>query len=69
MTVKKSVLRECRLAARLTQSQVAAAAGCTEQMIYLIEHQHRLPRVDLAIRIAAAVGQPVETVFPVGLHE
>ena len=50
----------------LTQVQVAKQAGVTEVCYQCYEAGKRLPRVDVAIRIARAVGSSVEEIFETG---
>jgi DNA-binding XRE family transcriptional regulator len=57
-------LSRFRKLAKLTQRQVAERAQCTEQTVRKIEYGWRTPRVDLAVRLARAVGATVEAVFP-----
>lgn len=57
-------LRTTRLAQGMSQLRLATLAGCSLNMIYLLEHGHRRPRVDLAQRIARALGTTVEDLFP-----
>ena len=47
----------------LTQVQVAEQVGVTEVCYQLYESGKRVPRVDVAIRIARALGTTVEALF------
>lgn len=47
----------------LTQVQVAEQAGVTEVCYQCYEAGKRLPRVDVALRIARALGSTVEDLF------
>lgn len=47
----------------LSQAQLAREAGMTRQGLNQIERGAALPRVDTAIRIAAALDEPVESLF------
>ncbi|MDG3009783.1 helix-turn-helix transcriptional regulator [Rhodococcus sp. D2-41] len=51
--------RECRL----TQAELAAAAGVSRQTIIAIERGDYAPSVYLAIRIARAMDTTVEAIF------
>jgi len=62
--IRPNNLQKARHEAGLSQSQVARRAGCATQTVRKIEYGWRLPRVDLAVRLARAVGKPVEEVFP-----
>jgi DNA-binding XRE family transcriptional regulator/molybdate-binding protein len=56
-------LRDARIAAGLSQSTLAAAAGISRQAVGAIEAGHHRPGVDAALALAAAVGRPVEELF------
>ena len=47
----------------MTQQQLAEAVGVTRQTIIAIEAEKYSPSLELAFRIAAVFGQPLETVF------
>jgi putative transcriptional regulator len=47
----------------MTQQQLAERAGVTRQTIVAIEGAKYAPSLELAFRIAAAFGVPLETVF------
>lgn len=63
MEGRASALREARLAAGLSQSTLAEAAGVSRQAIGAIEAGRHRPGIDAALAIAAAVGRPVEDLF------
>lgn len=56
-------LRKTRDAAGKTLQEVADAAGVDLRTYQRFESGERLPRVDVAIRIAAALGTTVEKLF------
>jgi len=47
----------------MTQEELAGKAGCTRQTIIALEQGKYVPSIDLAFRIAAAFGVPLEEVF------
>ena len=47
----------------MTQEQLADRAGCTRQTIIALEQGKYVPSVELAFRIARALGVPLEEVF------
>ncbi|WP_428312322.1 helix-turn-helix transcriptional regulator [Hydrocarboniphaga sp.] len=47
----------------LTQQQLADQVGVTRQTIIALEGDKYAPSLELAFRIAAAFGQPLEQVF------
>ncbi len=50
-------------AGEMTQQQLAEAAGVTRQTILALEAGKYSPSLELAFRIAAAFGKPLEEVF------
>jgi transcriptional regulator with XRE-family HTH domain/molybdate-binding protein len=60
---RSSRLREARIAAGLSQSAVASAAGVSRQAVGAIESGLHRPNVDAALAIAGAVGRSVEELF------
>ena len=58
-----NTVHELRLAANVTQEQLAAAVGVTRQTIIAIEKGNYTPSVMLAIKIAAYFKKQVEDVF------
>ena len=53
-------------AGEMTQQQLADAVGVTCQTIIAIEGDKYSPSLDLAFRIAAVFGEPLEAVFRYG---
>jgi putative transcriptional regulator len=47
----------------MTHEQLADRAGCTRQTIIALEQGKYVPSVELAFRIARALGVPLEEVF------
>ena len=60
----KNLVRSHRKASGLTQRELAKKAGTSHQQIQAIESYDKSLHLDLAVRICAALGQPVEAVFP-----
>ena len=60
----KSRLRVLRAERGLTQEQLSAAIGVSRQAINALETERHDPSLDIAYRIAAALGLEVEEVFP-----
>ncbi len=60
----KGRLKVLRAERDWTQEQLAAAIGVSRQAINALETERHDPSLDLAYRIAAAFGLPVEQVFP-----
>jgi DNA-binding XRE family transcriptional regulator len=58
-----TTLREARIAAGLSQSALAGAAGVSRQAVGAIEAGLNRPGVDAALAMAAAVGMSVEELF------
>lgn len=56
-------VRELREARALTQAELAEAAGVTRQSVNAIEAGRAVPGVDVALRLARALGCAVETLF------
>ena len=56
-------LKQRRIECGFKQSYVAKAAGVTTSCYQLYEYEERLPRVDVAIKIAAALDITVEELF------
>jgi DNA-binding XRE family transcriptional regulator len=52
-----------RLAAGLTQAELAAAVCSTRKTIGMIEREQRVPSVSLALAIARALDRDVESLF------
>jgi len=60
----KNLVRSHRKACGLTQRELAKKVGTSHQQIQSIEAYDNSLQLDLALRICAALGQPVESVFP-----
>jgi DNA-binding XRE family transcriptional regulator len=60
-----SHLRERRLECGLTQSELAARAGVSRQLVAAVEAGHNTPAVDAALGLARALGTTVEELFAV----
>lgn len=56
-------LRTLRLAAGLTQGDLAARAGVSRQLVGAVEAGRHLPRVDAALSLATALGITVDQLF------
>jgi putative molybdopterin biosynthesis protein len=63
MSGSGELIRNARLAAGLSQAEVAAAAGISRQAVGAIEAGRHRPGVDAAMAIARVVGEPVEELF------
>jgi putative transcriptional regulator len=50
----------------MTQEELANLAGCTRQTIIALEQGKYVPSIELAFRIAGALGVPLEEVFQYG---
>lgn len=61
--MKNIRLKEAREKKALTQVEVAQRAGITEVCYQRYESGDRIPRADVAIRIARTVGRSVEWLF------
>lgn len=63
-------VRELRVEQRLTQDALGEAVGLTRQSILAIEKGRFTPSIHTALRLAQALGVPVEEVFWLaGEHE
>lgn len=56
-------LRDHRVAAGLTQGDLAERVGVTRKTVNTVERGHYVPSTVLALRFAAVLGVPVETLF------
>ncbi len=65
MTVKNHLRRLRFAAGELTQQQLAERIGVTRQTILAIEKGNYNPSVELALRLARALGTTVEALFEV----
>ncbi len=61
--MKNNKLIEARNKAKLTQVEVAQKANITERAYQTYEAGVRIPRADVAVRIARAVKSTVEKLF------
>ena len=59
----KQWLRELRTAQGLTQADLAEQLGVSRQAIIALEAGKHIPSLDLAYRISAVFGQPIEDIF------
>ena len=60
----KSRLRVLRAGLGWTQERLAETVGVSRQAINALETERHDPSLDLAYRVAAAFGLPVEQIFP-----
>lgn len=56
-------IRALRTERGLTQAQLAAALGVTRQTVIAVEQGRYSPSLELAFRIARALGRPIDQVF------
>ena len=56
-------LRAMRAARGWTQAQLGAAVGVSRQAIIAIETERHDPSLEVAFRLSAVFGAPVETIF------
>lgn len=70
--IVKNRLRELRQEHSLTQEQLGADLGVTRHTILALEVGRYVPSIELALRLAAYFGCPLETLFwldpPEGRH-
>jgi putative transcriptional regulator len=59
----KNRLRELRAARGWTQADLGQRLGVSRQAVIALESDKHDPSLDLAYRIAALFGEPVETIF------
>lgn len=59
----KNRLRELRTGRGWTQEELGRRLGVSRQAVIALESDRHDPSLDLAYRIAALFGEPVETVF------
>lgn len=62
--MERSALIAARVKHGLNQAELAAAVGCSQQMISAIEAGTRNPGIRLARLISDAVDEPFDVVFP-----
>jgi DNA-binding XRE family transcriptional regulator/molybdate-binding protein len=60
-----SLLRQRRVECGLTQTELAARAGVSRQLVAAVEAGHNTPAVDAALRLARALATSVEELFSV----
>ena len=58
-------LRELRTERGLTQAALAEAVGVSRKTVNTVENGVFTPSVTLALKLARALGQPVEAVFSI----
>ncbi|MDL2353446.1 MAG: helix-turn-helix transcriptional regulator [Pseudomonadota bacterium] len=58
-----STLKEIREARGLTQAQLAEAIGVSRKTINTVENGVYVPSTVIALKLAAALGEPVEALF------
>ena len=58
-----NTMKALRAEAGLTQADLAAAVGVTRKTINTVENNVFIPSALLALKIARALGKPVEAVF------
>mgnify|MGYP003294332095 CR=1 FL=1 len=63
--MKIIALKEYRIKKGLSRRDLAEIAGVTERHIAFIENGDRLPSLDVALKIASAVGQTIEKIFKI----
>lgn len=56
-------MRKARVAADLTQEQVASSAGIDRAYLSLLENDHKSPTVDTLVRICGALGVPASRIL------
>ncbi len=56
-------LREAREAHGLTQAELASAIGVSRKTVNTVENGVFVPSTVIALRLAAALGEPVEALF------
>ncbi len=61
-----SSLKEIREARGLTQAQLAEAIGVSRKTINTVENGVYVPSTVIALKLAAALGEPVEALFSLG---
>ena len=59
----KNRLRDLRTARGWTQAELGARLGVSRQAVIALESDKHDPSLDLAYRIAALFGEPVEAIF------
>ena len=59
----QNIVRQLRKQAGLRQEDLANALGVSRQTIIAMENNKYNPTLELAMRLARLLGQPVETIF------
>lgn len=59
----ENTLRPARIEAGLSQAQLAAQAGISRQAVSAIETGRMSPTIEVALRLARALGRPVDSLF------
>ena len=59
----QNIVRQLRKQAGLRQEDLAKALGVSRQTIIAMENNKYNPTLELAMRMARLLGQPVETIF------
>jgi transcriptional regulator with XRE-family HTH domain len=62
-------LRQQRLAAELSQEELAARAGTTQSTVSQVELGNRRPDLDVQVALAEALAVPVTELFPRTVEE
>ena len=63
MTELANALREAREARGWTQAELAARIGVSRKTINTVENAVFVPSTVIALKLAAALGEPVESLF------
>ena len=58
-----NTIRALRETAGLTQAELAARIGVTRQTLIAIEQERYSPSLEVAFKIASALGKPLDQVF------
>ena len=61
-----SRLKEIREARGLTQAQLAETIGVSRKTVNTVENGVYVPSTVIALKLAAALGEPVEALFSLG---
>ncbi len=61
-----TTLKEIREARGLTQAQLAEMVGVSRKTINTVENGVFVPSTVIALKLAAALGEPVEALFSLG---
>ena len=62
----RTTLKVQRAIRNITQAELADLAGVTRKSVNAIETGRMVPSVILALKLAHALGVPVETIFSIG---